>query len=98
MFVHPGHSGVGSPWRRPFLSGPLPTYISYPNWHEWAERALIQKKSSALRKLGEAGVIGTDRILGLREAFRLQFLFAGQGIQQYPYHLTKQLTTKRYKC
>ena len=39
-----------------------------------------------MRKLGEVGVVGTDRIVGLREAFREQSLFVGQGMQQCARH------------
>ena len=48
----PGQIGMGSPGRRPFPPGPLPPSILHPvalQWHEWAERALIQQKQNRPR-------------------------------------------------
>ena len=53
------------------------SYIPCPEWHEWAERAVIKKKT-AETNAGEVGVAGTCRIAVLREAFREQSLFGGR--------------------
>ena len=55
---------------------------------------------SALRETdaNEVGVVGTDRTLGLREAFREQSLFGGQGMKQCACRASaKQCNTKRCK-
>ena len=58
-----------------------------------------KKLNTAETSASEFGTVGTDRIAGLREALRDQFLFGGLGMQERECHtITKQWTTKRCKC
>ena len=54
-----------------------------------------KKLSCAETNAGEAGAVGTDLVVGLKEAFREQSLFGGQRMQQCACRaITKQCTTK----
>ena len=44
---------------------------------DWFPRSALRETNA-----NEVGVVGTDRTLGLREAFREQSLFGGQGMKQ----------------
>ena len=73
------------------------SYIPRPEWHEWTQITLI-KNITVETNAGEVSVVGTDRIVGLRNAFHEQSLFDGQGMQHCACRaITKQITTKRCK-
>ena len=63
----------------------------------WFPRSALRETNCG--NTGEDGAVGTDRIVGLREAFRQQSLFGGQGMRQCSCRASaKHCTNNRCKC